>query len=454
MLPKSSETQMKLKETCTIGLALSKFELLKICIPLQKFTDLYNPEFINYMEKVWLITLALKEQNHKIKSLFDQKKITSLQNINIPPWTAQYHYVNIDLASKEQCNLAQKKLESLLLLFFFVFTFNVSPNYSQISHTQEIITRIQNSLLIMTPLDTEKHLDSIEQLLKGLESLVDIQLCQNYAQCTPCLFFHIPPSSNNILPLPPAPVPVPVPCSSKWPLFVFLSDQVAFWSCSCPLWSLQGGSLVVTSLVAPHIVKSIIESENLSTGPPLQLLFHSHQRSYKRLKLLILLDLNVFNPRSPSLNPCFSSIEKRPEIKPPLHLITEIPAMGGSHVKDSLSLYIYIRGPFLELPGKSKNKSDTGKVLAYTQKFNSHACTIGWANTPLMSLYQHALKENVQLAQARKLKAFGMSNPPISPNSTSAPNAMELLAFQHGPHKRLSDAKQARQVQLNLCYDL
>ncbi|KNZ62688.1 uncharacterized protein VP01_1236g4 [Puccinia sorghi] len=39
----------------------------------------------------------------------------------------------------------------------------------------------------------------------------------------------------------------------------------------------------------------------------------------------------------------------------------------------------------------------TGTVSAYTQKFNSHACTVGWANTPLMSLYQHGLKENVQL---------------------------------------------------------
>ncbi|KNZ63889.1 uncharacterized protein VP01_10888g1, partial [Puccinia sorghi] len=40
----------------------------------------------------------------------------------------------------------------------------------------------------------------------------------------------------------------------------------------------------------------------------------------------------------------------------------------------------------------------TGTVLAYTQEFNSHACTVGWANTPLMSLYQHGLKKNVQLA--------------------------------------------------------
>ncbi|KNZ50872.1 uncharacterized protein VP01_41g8 [Puccinia sorghi] len=31
----------------------------------------------------------------------------------------------------------------------------------------------------------------------------------------------------------------------------------------------------------------------------------------------------------------------------------------------------------------------TGTVSAYTQEFNSHARTVGWADTPLMSLYQH-----------------------------------------------------------------
>ncbi|KNZ58811.1 uncharacterized protein VP01_1858g3 [Puccinia sorghi] len=35
----------------------------------------------------------------------------------------------------------------------------------------------------------------------------------------------------------------------------------------------------------------------------------------------------------------------------------------------------------------------TGIVSAYTQEFNSHTCTVGWADTPLMSLYQHGLKE-------------------------------------------------------------
>ncbi|KNZ59241.1 uncharacterized protein VP01_1777g3, partial [Puccinia sorghi] len=68
---------------------------------------------------------------------------------------------------------------------------------------------------------------------------------------------------------------------------------------------------------------------------------------------------------------------------------------------------------------------------AYTQEFNSHACTVGWADTPLMSL-----KENIQLAvvmsnieftsfwtmQAMALKEGqtieGIWNPP---NSSSAP---------------------------------
>ncbi|KNZ49555.1 uncharacterized protein VP01_4941g1 [Puccinia sorghi] len=40
----------------------------------------------------------------------------------------------------------------------------------------------------------------------------------------------------------------------------------------------------------------------------------------------------------------------------------------------------------------------TETVLAYTQEFNSHSRTIGWAKAPLMILYQHGLKENVQLA--------------------------------------------------------
>ncbi|KNZ49148.1 hypothetical protein VP01_5183g1 [Puccinia sorghi] len=40
---------------------------------------------------------------------------------------------------------------------------------------------------------------------------------------------------------------------------------------------------------------------------------------------------------------------------------------------------------------------------------------------------------------------------PASSNApTTNPNAMDLSAFQHGPHNRLSDTKRARQ--LNLCF--
>ncbi|KNZ64720.1 uncharacterized protein VP01_10000g1, partial [Puccinia sorghi] len=104
----------------------------------------------------------------------------------------------------------------------------------------------------------------------------------------------------------------------------------------------------------------------------------------------------------------------------------------------------------------------TGKVLAYMQEFNSQAHTIGWAKSPLMSLYQHGLKENIQLAvvmsniqQARQWKASGMVNLPPSASSsapTTNPNAMDLSAFQHGPHNQLSDAKRTFRVQLNLCF--
>ncbi|KNZ54838.1 hypothetical protein VP01_2837g1, partial [Puccinia sorghi] len=70
-------------------------------------------------EVVKLITLALKEQHHELKSLFHQQKINSLQNINsnfatwhskitnFALWTAQNLYVTIELTSKEQCHQAQ-----------------------------------------------------------------------------------------------------------------------------------------------------------------------------------------------------------------------------------------------------------------------------------------------------------------------------------------------------------
>ncbi|KNZ50984.1 uncharacterized protein VP01_4144g1, partial [Puccinia sorghi] len=96
----------------------------------------------------------------------------------------------------------------------------------------------------------------------------------------------------------------------------------------------------------------------------------------------------------------------------------------------------------------------TGTVSAYMQEFNSHPCTVGWANTPLMNLYQHKLKERIELAvvmsniqftslrtmQAMALKAGhkieGIWNGQLAPiptrtsDPTTYPNAMDLLAFQ------------------------
>ncbi|KNZ49873.1 uncharacterized protein VP01_4730g2, partial [Puccinia sorghi] len=45
-----------------------------------------------------------------------------------------------------------------------------------------------------------------------------------------------------------------------------------------------------------------------------------------------------------------------------------------------------------------RNLHQTGTVLAYMQDLNQHARTIGWADNPLMSLYQNGLKEKIQLA--------------------------------------------------------
>ncbi|KNZ62840.1 uncharacterized protein VP01_12172g1, partial [Puccinia sorghi] len=44
------------------------------------------------------------------------------------------------------------------------------------------------------------------------------------------------------------------------------------------------------------------------------------------------------------------------------------------------------------------NLRQTGNMSAYMQDLNQHTRTVGWANTPLMSLYHHGLKENIQLA--------------------------------------------------------
>ncbi|KNZ63613.1 uncharacterized protein VP01_11202g1, partial [Puccinia sorghi] len=67
----------------------------------------------------------------------------------------------------------------------------------------------------------------------------------------------------------------------------------------------------------------------------------------------------------------------------------------------------------------------TGTVLAYTQDFKQHARTVGWANTPLMSLYQHGLKENIQLAVVMRNKAGqtieGIQKDRVSPTGGLSP---------------------------------
>ncbi|KNZ45140.1 uncharacterized protein VP01_8445g1, partial [Puccinia sorghi] len=44
------------------------------------------------------------------------------------------------------------------------------------------------------------------------------------------------------------------------------------------------------------------------------------------------------------------------------------------------------------------NLRQTGTVLGYKQDFNQQALPVVWANNLLMSLYQHGLKEKIQLA--------------------------------------------------------
>ncbi|KNZ53845.1 uncharacterized protein VP01_311g5 [Puccinia sorghi] len=92
-----------------------------------------------------------------------------------------------------------------------------------------------------------------------------------------------------------------------------------------------------------------------------------------------------------------------------------------------------------------QNLHQTGTVLAYTQNFNQQTRTMGWANTPLMSLYQHSLKEKIQPTQlAMSLKADQeiegiWKGNPIPSTSTKGP-------------KQTSDAKHTCWVQLNLCF--
>ncbi|KNZ55107.1 uncharacterized protein VP01_2765g1, partial [Puccinia sorghi] len=96
---------------------------------------------------------------------------------------------------------------------------------------------------------------------------------------------------------------------------------------------------------------------------------------------------------------------------------------------------------------------------------NQYTHTVGWADTPLMRLCQHGLKENIQhimvmsnVERVRKLKEFNKATKPPIVHSTSTstpapnPNAMDLSAFQKAPGNRLSNAKQACWVQRNLCF--
>ncbi|KNZ63428.1 uncharacterized protein VP01_11451g1, partial [Puccinia sorghi] len=53
-----------------------------------------------------------------------------------------------------------------------------------------------------------------------------------------------------------------------------------------------------------------------------------------------------------------------------------------------------------------QNLRQTGTVSDYTQEFNQHTRTFGWANTPLMSLYQHCLRENIHLAVVMRKTEF------------------------------------------------
>ncbi|KNZ44391.1 uncharacterized protein VP01_9207g1, partial [Puccinia sorghi] len=110
-----------------------------------------------------------------------------------------------------------------------------------------------------------------------------------------------------------------------------------------------------------------------------------------------------------------------------------------------------------------KSLGQTGTLTAYIQELNSHACNVGWVDTPLMILYNE--KHPVHLLhtmQAMALKAGqtiegirnGRPTPiPSSSAPTTDPNAMDLSAFPLGdPHNPLSDAKRNRRLQLNLCF--
>ncbi|KNZ44301.1 uncharacterized protein VP01_92g6 [Puccinia sorghi] len=114
------------------------------------------------------------------------------------------------------------------------------------------------------------------------------------------------------------------------------------------------------------------------------------------------------------------------------NLVSTIPGqyqwslMTSSTISDTASLITTASTVLRAL----RNLCQTGTVSAYTQDFNQHARTVGWANTPLMSLYQHGLKENIQFSVV-------MSNIEFNSLCTSTP---------------IPNPNRARQVQQNLCF--
>ncbi|KNZ59531.1 uncharacterized protein VP01_170g6 [Puccinia sorghi] len=81
-----------------------------------------------------------------------------------------------------------------------------------------------------------------------------------------------------------------------------------------------------------------------------------------------------------------------------------------------------------------QNLCQTGTVSAYTQEFNSQARTIGWANAPLMSLYQHGLK----MANPPPSPLAPVPQPPTPMQWTSQPSNVLKLCFCCGQAGHIS----------------
>ncbi|KNZ46550.1 uncharacterized protein VP01_7176g1, partial [Puccinia sorghi] len=102
------------------------------------------------------------------------------------------------------------------------------------------------------------------------------------------------------------------------------------------------------------------------------------------------------------------------------------------------------------------------ELCRHTQDFNQHAHTMGWADTPLMSLYQHGLKEKIQLAvvmsniefySLRSMKAMALkAGQTIEVIQQDHPATLSPVPVPKAPSNQLSGAKQSRQVQQNLCF--